>query len=154
MRTLNQLIEVFKDFADSHGQIRGSFGVGDLWEVGMSGKLNYPVLWINPTDSRVIKGVGGYSTTETTFRVFILDRVDEAETNENEVLSDTNLIGHDLIRHIDSDPVFLNGDYTFNNGDITFEFVTEKLKDKVSGVYMSLAFQYPFNLGCSTPYNS
>lgn len=152
MKTLNQLIKVFEDFADNHAQVH-SFGVGDLFEAGMSESLDYPVVWIQPTESRIIKGQTGYNRTDTLFRVFIVDRVKKDEGNENEVLSDCNLIGHDLVKYIDSYPTFLLNDYTLNNNDVVMEYVTEKLKDEVSGVYMQMSFTTPFNSGCSTPLN-
>jgi hypothetical protein len=154
MKTLNQLIKVFEDFSENHGQVH-SFGVGDIWEAGMSNSLQYPTVWVQPTESRAIKGASGYAITNTKFRVFILDRVKKDETNESEVLSDTTQIAHDLIKNIDSNPVFLTGEgYTFNEEDIIMEYVTEKLKDEVSGVYLQMTFTTPFNQGCSTPLNS
>lgn len=153
MKTLNQLIKVFSDFADNHAQLH-SFGVGDLFEAGMSESLDYPILWVQPQESRIIKGQTGYNRTDTLFRVFIVDRVKKDEGNENEVLSDCNLICHDLVKYIDSYPEFLLNDYTLNNFDVTMEYVTEKLKDEVSGIYTQMTFSTPFNSGCSTPLNS
>jgi hypothetical protein len=154
MKSLNQLIKSFSDFADAHGQIN-SFGVGDLWEVGMSTELQYPLLWIQPTETKIIKGEAEtFAISTTKFRVFILDRVKKDETNEMEVLSDTTQIGHDLVKNIDQNPIFLSGNYTLNEEDVLMEYVTEKLKDEVSGVYMQMTFSYPFNSGCSTPLNS
>lgn len=154
MKTLNQLYQVFQNFSTNHGQLNG-YGTGDLWEVGMTEQLQYPILWVNPTQSKMIKGASGYATTDTTFRVFILDRVKPDLTNADEVLSDMNQIGHDLVKDIDSNPLFLTGSsYTFNSSDITMEYVGEKLKDNVSGVYVELSFTTPFNAGCSTPLNS
>ena len=153
MKTINQLTKVFQDFADNHGMVN-SFGTGDLWEVGMSESLLYPVVWVQPTESRLIKGQSGYSTTNTRFNIFILDRVKKDETDEMEVLSDMSQIAHDLVKDIDGNPTFLNGNYTFNAEDIVLEFVTEKLKDEVSGVFLSMTFTTPFNLGCTTPLNS
>lgn len=153
MKTLNQLTKVFEDFAAAHGQVE-SFGTGDLWEVGMSESLQYPVVWVQPTESRVIKGQNGFALTNTTFRIFILDRTMKGKENEMEVLSDMTQVGHDLLKNIDQNPVFLTGDYTLNQNDVVMEYVSEKLKDDVTGVYMSLSFVTPFNMGCSTPLNS
>jgi len=153
MKTLNQLTKVFEDFATAHGQVN-SFGYGDLWEVGMSQSLQYPVVWVQPTESKVIKGQSGFALTNTTFRVFILDRTMKGMQNDMEVLSDMTLIGHDLLRDIDQNPVFLNGNYTLNQNEVVMEYVQEKLKDDVAGVYMSLSFVTPFAFGCSTPQNS
>jgi hypothetical protein len=153
MKTINQLIAVFEELANGPGQIN-SFGVGDLWEAGMSKSLVYPVLWVQPVEQRILKGASGYAQTNTRFNVFLLDRVAKDERNENDVLSDMSMIAHDIVRDIDSNPVFLNGNFTFNSNDVVLEFVTEKLKDEVSGVYMQLAFATPFNYGCSTPFNS
>lgn len=153
MKTLNQLLKVFEDFSGSHGQLN-SYGQGDLWEVGMSEEIQYPCLWVQPTQARVIKGQGGFALTNTTFRVFILDRVRKDKANEFEVLSDMNQIGHDLLKNIDQNPTFLNGNFTLNQNDVLMEYVSEKLKDDVSGVFMELSFVSPFNSGCSTPLNS
>lgn len=154
MKTLNQIIKVFNDFADAHPQIN-SFGTGDLWEVGMSEDIQYPVLWVQPTESRVIKGTSGtFTYTSNLIRVFILDRVKKGKENEIEVLSDMSQVAHDLVKNIDQNPTLSLGGILLNNNDVVMEYVGEKLKDDVSGIYTALTFISPFNSGCSTPLNS
>lgn len=124
--TLNQLIQKLNDFATAHQQVH-SFGFGDLWEIEASGAKNAVTMWANVVNGGV-DIIGKQSTID--FRVCIMDLVKKDESNENEVLSDTYLIGLDLVAYLNNNS---NWDsYTIAN-NITLTPFTERFDNDWSG---------------------
>ena len=124
--TLNQLIQKLNDFAIAHQQVH-SFGFGDLWEIEASGAKNAVNMWANVVNGAVDLN-GKQSSID--FRVCIMDLVKKDESNENEVLSDTYLIGLDLVAYLNNNS---NWDsYTIAN-NITMTPFTERFDNDWSG---------------------
>lgn len=124
--TLNQLIQKLNDFATAHQQVH-SFGFGDLWEIEASGAKNAVNMWANVVNGAV--DINGKQSS-IDFRVCIMDLVKKDESNENEVLSDTYLIGLDLVAYLNNNS---NWDsYTIEN-NITLTPFTERFDNDWSG---------------------
>lgn len=124
--TLNQLIKKLNDFATAHQQVH-SFGFGDLWEIEASGAKNAVTMWANVVNGAV--DINGKQSS-IDFRVCIMDLVKKDESNENEVLSDTYLIGLDLVAYLNNNS---NWDsYTIAN-NITMTPFTERFDNDWSG---------------------
>lgn len=124
--TLNQLIQKLNDFATAHQQVH-SFGFGDLWEIEASGAKNAVTMWANVVNGAV--DINGKQSS-IDFRVCIMDLVKKDESNENEVLSDTYLIGLDLVAYLNNNS---NWDsYTIAN-NITMTPFTERFDNDWSG---------------------
>lgn len=124
--TLNQLIQKLNDFATAHQQVH-SFGFGDLWEIEASGAKNAVTMWANVVNGSV--DINGKQSS-IDFRVCIMDLVKKDESNENEVLSDTYLIGLDLVAYLNNNS---NWDsYTIAN-NITMTPFTERFDNDWSG---------------------
>lgn len=124
--TLNQLIQKLNDFANAHQQVH-SFGFGDLWEIEASGAKNAVNMWANVVNGAV--DINGKQSS-IDFRVCIMDLVKKDESNENEVLSDTYLIGLDLVAYLNNNS---NWDsYTISN-NITLTPFTERFDNDWSG---------------------
>lgn len=127
--SLNNLITIFNDFADSHYQIQ-SFGFGEIWEANGTPKEtgNTPTLWVFPTSATVTDNTVVYS-----FDVRCWDLVQKGEANENDVLSDTQQILVDLVLYMKHD--------SFNFGlvgDSIMTPFTEQLADNVTGWQLSI----------------
>lgn len=143
--TLNNLIKLFEDIAEAHYQIK-YFGFGELWEVdGVTAKKmeNYPVLWVVPTGATQEE-----NTTVFTFDVLCFDNVENDESNENEVLSDTIQILQDVVRIIreNSDDYEID---SFNNIYLPF---TEKFNSRCTGWTASLGIRVDFDFtNCDIP---
>ena len=124
--TLNQLIQKLNDFATAHQQVH-SIGFGDLWEIEASGAKNAVTMWANVVNGAV--DINGKQSS-IDFRVCIMDLVKKDESNENEVLSDTYLIGLDLVAYLNNNS---NWDsYTIAN-NITMTPFTERFDNDWSG---------------------
>lgn len=122
--SLNQLIKIFSDFADSHLQIN-SFGFGEVYDANGNPKTtgNTPTLWVFPTQSTVTD-----NTVIFSFDVRCWDLVTKGESNDEDVLSDTHEILVDFVKHIKHSSF----EYVLS-GDPSMTPFTEQLADDVTG---------------------
>ena len=145
--SLNQLIKIFSDFADSHLQIN-SFGFGEVYEANGNPKVtgNTPTLWIFPTQATPLE-----NTTIYSFDVRCWDLVTKGEENENDVLSDCQQTLFDFIQFIKHNEIF---DINVS-GDPSMTPFTEQLADDVTGWECSIDIEVnSINSDCMIPMGS
>jgi len=145
--SLNQLIKIFSDFADSHLQIN-SFGFGEVYEANGNPKVtgNTPTLWIYPTQATPLE-----NTTIYSFDVRCWDLVTKGEENENDVLSDCQQTLFDFIQFIKHNAIF---DINVS-GDPSMTPFTEQLADDVTGWECSIDIEVnSINSDCMIPMGS
>jgi len=145
--SLNQLIKIFSDFADSHLQIN-SFGFGEVYEANGNPKVtgNTPTLWIFPTQATPLE-----NTTIYSFDVRCWDLVTKGEENENDVLSDCQQTLFDFIQFIKHNEIF---DINLS-GDPSMTPFTEQLADDVTGWECSIDIEVnSINSDCMIPMGS
>jgi hypothetical protein len=145
--SLNQLIKIFNDFADSHLQIN-SFGFGEVYEANGNPKVtgNTPTLWIYPTQATPLE-----NTTIYSFDVRCWDLVTKGEENENDVLSDCQQTLFDFIQFIKHNEIF---DINVS-GDPSMTPFTEQLADDVTGWECSIDIEVnSINSDCMIPMGS
>jgi hypothetical protein len=145
--SLNQLIKIFSDFADSHLQIN-SFGFGEVYEANGNPKVtgNTPTLWIYPTQATPLE-----NTTIYSFDVRCWDLVTKGEENENDVLSDCQQTLFDFIQFIKHNEIF---DINVS-GDPSMTPFTEQLADDVTGWECSIDIEVnSINSDCMIPMGS
>lgn len=114
MKTLNQLIQYFHDFAvgpngtSGHLQLN-DFGFGNLFEINGEIKpgITYNLLWVIPVDSETTE-----QTKRRRFLFMCLGLVKEDLSNRDEVWSDTEQILDDLFKKIlvEEEDIDLGGD--------------------------------------------
>lgn len=142
--SLNQLIKIFSDFADSHLQIN-SFGFGEVYEANGNPKVtgNTPTLWIFPTQATPLE-----NTTIYSFDVRCWDLVTKGKENENDVLSDCQQTLFDFIQFIKHNDIF---DINVS-GDPSLTPFTEQLADDVTGWECSIDIEVnSINSDCMIP---
>jgi hypothetical protein len=142
--SLNQLIKIFSDFADSHLQIN-SFGFGEVFEANGNPKVtgNTPTLWVFPTQATPLE-----NTTIYSFDVRCWDLVTKGEENENDVLSDCQQTLFDFIQFIKHNEIF---DINVS-GDPSLTPFTEQLADDVTGWECSIDIEVnSINSDCMIP---
>ena len=94
MKTINQLLKVLNDFADSHLQI-GSFGSGDISEIEANGAKDGSIMWVS------LAGSSHNDTRRTvSFNVLFMDLTYPDMSNQWEVWSDEELKAYDLITYL------------------------------------------------------
>lgn len=152
MPTLNQTIEIFEQFFFKHkafgkNQSRNNFFFGDNWEVGASGGLQYPLGWVSKLPTTYDKS----GMIVHKFQVDISDKVNNDESNETNVLSDTEQYCFHLIDYIEK--VADLNDFIINIGSVSeITDYTEKRDDKVSGNYFTIEIRsHNLNNSCVLP---
>lgn len=147
IQTLNQHIKLFSDFATNHKQIN-SFGFGDPWEWYNNLKqdnenLVYPAMFVTPGATSVTNGL---HTREYT--IFFCDLVRHAEQNENDALSDTELIALDFLAFM------VKGDIgaQVSSRDASLQPFTERGIDYLAGYEITITLRQQFEYeDCSIP---
>lgn len=141
--THNQIVKLFQDLATNHYQING-FGFGDPWEYLASNTPSTPCLWgiLNNTTRNKRE-------VTLTYSLLIFDLVKADESNENEVLSDTQQIALDILAMLGS-PTYSSQFYLGESS--TMEDFTERFDSKVSGWKLDVSLRIPFdNDVCQVP---
>lgn len=147
IQTLNQHIKLFSDFATNHKQVN-SFGFGDAWEwyeklKGDGEKLVYPSMFVAPGNSVLQEGL---HYREYTF--FFCDLLRHAEQNENDALSDMELVALDFITFL------VKGSVGAQSGakNATLTPFTERGTDYVVGYEVTIQLRQQFEYeDCAIP---
>ena len=138
-KTYNNVIDTLKNLGENHLQI-STTTVGDIYDIDLEKNTLYPLMHLNPVN---------VTTTRTeliyNFQVFIMDLVEEDESNEQDVLSDTLQICTDIIATFKSgESLYLSntshGEESryFVDDDFTLDPFTERFDNSVSGFVFNL----------------
>lgn len=147
MKTLNQIVSILNDFANAHQQVN-SFGSGQLEDFATSGVTEYPTMWVDFEPSQVDAQI-----FSNIFRIYLADRQDKGQFNQNHCLSDMQLVALDLIAYLKDPIVFYNIRLQDN---ITLNpFFEGKFDDEIVGVYFDITFNTAFlEDRCHIPFTS
>ena len=124
MFSLNQFVSLLNSLASAHEQIR-TFGEGDVWEIGASEAVQYPLMWAVPQPSSTAQKL-----LNMKFSLIFADILDPDKSNEQDVLSDTMQIALDILAQLN------NPDYADNfilDPSANLTPFTEKFDDDVAG---------------------
>lgn len=145
--TYNNIFDDIKTIAINHGQLKGSFGFGEVADIGVSGDTKYPMMFVTPKACVVKKGEVGY-----TFDIRILDRLKTGyiAKEEVEILSDTMQIALDILSQLKRGS---NNTYPFDiKFDQTLTPFVEYLDDILAGWLFSVTLFVPFTADeCAVP---
>jgi len=150
--TLNQVIDIFSDFASRHLQIN-SFYCGTVDKIGDSDEFIYPLLAAIPGEviisSNQITDLQRMS--EFRFTILACDLEKSDDTNEVEIRSDMIQILSDFIAECDGHDFFYDNNLEIT-GDLVMTPFTERFSDIVTGYALNFNIRAPFKfLVCSAP---
>lgn len=139
--SLKTIIDTFKDFTEKHYQTY-SFGFGSLNDINPL-DTQYPLVWMSLSPSEMNK-------TVTTFKInlFILNQTNKDEANLEQIMSDMQRIGRDLVlyyRNSDIDDLFELSDY------VRFTPVLKDFDPVLSGWVFDLSIEVIDNNACNLP---
>jgi hypothetical protein len=139
--TINEIKNLINSLADEHLEIN-DFGWGDIWEIGESKSITYPLMYCTPQNSSISGKVFNFNIS-----IIFADLVYGDEKNEDDVINDQMMICQDIIAQLRSD------EYDFNlSQNVQIQFFTERLSDLVAGVRADLSFALPYtNDRCAFP---
>lgn len=155
MLTLNQTIEILKNFSLKHKQLgRGTsnshFYFGDKWEVNANDDLHYPLMWVSLLPTQPDKS--GLVTRK--FQIDISDKVNKDESNETHVLSDTESICFDLLNYLEKIADASEISMLFGNTSELTDY-TEDRDDMVSGWFFTVEIKsHQQGSSCNLPITS
>ena len=149
MITLNQDIELFKNFALKHKGIN-SFYFGDESEADTNVEIVYPFMNVILQGSSITEGV-----VSRKYMIVISDLVNKDISNVNQVLSDTERLCYDVpnyLRQVSNSKLL--GPFKFD-ANISLTDFTERNDDDVSGHFFDLTISSAIgNDSCNLPINS
>ena len=141
--TIKEVKSLLNNLAIDHKQIN-DFGWGDVWELGESKSITYPLMYCTIQSSNV-----SGKTFNLSLSILFADLVFEDEKNEDDVISDQMLVCQDIIAQLRSDTF----DFTLGN-TVNINFFTERLSDLVAGVQASITLALPYVADrCAVPSN-
>ena len=152
-KTYNNVIDTLKQWGTNHYQIQ-KVSSGDIHEFDLEKNNLFPLMHIN-----FVSVDAETSRMTYNFQVFICDLVNEDESNEQEVLSDTLSICTDLIATFKSgESLYLSstshGEEAryFVEEDFFLEPFTERFDNAVSGFVfdLSIIIEQPYDT-CNIP---
>jgi hypothetical protein len=155
MQTYNQIIQLNREFATAHYQIK-TFGNGAAYNIVLHDKeswFEYPLMWVEDLPATL-----NNNEFQFNFRVYFIAQVaqlkdkatDLDSTNENEVKSDMIQCAQDLLS-------FWAQDITYPELDLiktgnSFTTITDKFSDMVTGCYIDLKLKQGFRYNkCAIP---
>ena len=131
--TIKEVKKLLNNLAIDHKQIN-DFGWGDVWEIGESKSITYPLMYCTIQNSNV-----SGKTFNLSLSIIFADLVFEDEKNEDDVISDQMLICQDIIAQLRSDTF----DFTLSQS-VNVNFFTERLSDLVAGVQATISLALPY----------
>lgn len=131
--TIKEVKSLLNNLANDHKQIN-DFGWGDVWEIGESKSITYPLMYCTIQNSNV-----SGKTFNLTLSIIFADLVFEDEKNEDDVISDQMLICQDIIAQLRSDTF----DFTLGQS-VSINFFNERLSDLVAGVQAEMTLALPY----------
>lgn len=144
--TYNQIITLFRSISNA-SKIIHEFGTGELWEIDgfIKPGIEYPLLWVVPVGTIVNE-----QTVNRTFTFLCMDVVSTDKSNEQDVLSDTELALQDFVKVLrnESDEYTLIG----NPNIIPFK---EEFADWCAGWRVDFVIETNFNsTTCDATFNT
>jgi hypothetical protein len=143
INTLITIRDAIQAFVDGHGQLQAvGFGSDDKRAPYLTDQELFPVLYVAPVDVEV-----GRAHNTHRLRVYVYERLNDADQDEWENANDTSLILRDI-------RVWWN-DYGVDDilieTDPTGTFKTDSELDNLVGYYAEILFQIPSHGRCDVP---
>lgn len=144
MLTLNQIVKKLEIFANDHKQLSGNFLFGQFYDYVANKSEQYPAMIVYLQPNQLSENTDTY-----TFQVTICDRLKKDDTNEIEVLSDTNLIAKDLITYFKNSPTERD---VIINTSVTLNDFSDREDSETAGYFFDITFRQNFDYNyCDIP---
>ena len=138
-KTYNNVVDTLVCLGNQHLQINTTT-TGDLWDIDLDKNTLFPLLHINPVSVGISQGQRQFN-----YQLFVMDLVNEDNSNEQEVLSDMLEIQNDIIALLKRGEILYHYDAAageepryFIVNDFTCEPFTERFDNAVAGWVMDL----------------
>ena len=129
--TFNQVVEILKDIAQRHYQIN-TFFLGKDWELENNQDIQYPLLQVYPEAASMPQTNGEYKTINIRLNCKVVDYVNQDQSNQKDVHSDTLQIAQDIINELNQHPYYIRSNASII-GDINLANLEEFEDDYTAG---------------------
>jgi hypothetical protein len=150
--SLNQIITIFRDIA-TRSKMINDFGFGNTYDLNAKKNIQYPLLWIEPSQN-VTKDGGqniGFREFYYGLNVYVIDRIDKGDSNYQELLSDTQYILNTIIAEIDQHIFYIDNNMSLT-GDIYTNPIVYSYDDNLNGYQAQLKIKVPLRYSpCNNP---
>ena len=153
--SLKEIIEDFRTFV-AQDAFLNSFGYGEVYDIGTSKSITYPLLWTTNTQASQIDVTNKNITPRLRFTFLFLDRYNIQEDLSNENGHNTTNVEDILSQQYFNAFRFLNYiaiQKKYNIVNTQIDVVTDETKDKLYGARLDVEFRMPLNLECFGPVN-
>lgn len=144
MSTFKKVIDLFEKMAINHKQIN-DFGWGDMSVITTKDR-KFPLLYILPIQSAV-----GYNSFVYSFEIYIMDLEKPDKENLKDILSDTFLIGNDIIMEFQEN--LYEEDFENEQENITATPFQSTFDDNVAGWVYDIDIVTE-RIKCNRPYDA
>lgn len=149
--TFNQVIDLLQDIAQ-RSYLINTFFLGRDWELENDNDIVYPVLQVYPEFARMPQTNGDFKTLNVRLICKVVDLVNQNESNEKDVHSDTLRISQDIVNEINQHPYYQRSNANII-GDIDFTNLEEYEDDFAAGWEFTLNLQLINNNSyCGLPF--
>ena len=148
-KTYNNVIDTLACISQAHGFVH-TVSTGDIENIDTSGIVKYPLVHIVPTSVSADTGALTFN-----FNILAMDLVQNDESNEQEVLSDTLIILTDILAEFKNGKKLVDnlGDYMQEDNEFSLEPFTERFDNVVSGWNCTYSITLPHNYGACNSFN-
>lgn len=149
-KSLQTYKSIFNQLATNHKLIN-DYGWGPAYNIGTERPMNFPYLWIEPVNTRIERGEGGYLTEFSSFNFHVFDKINKGDDNFHDASNDTHYILETLLTEIDQLQFFIESEMSIS-GDVNIEPSYETGDENVNGYVMNLTFLQPLRYTpCNNP---
>ncbi len=143
-RTFKQIIDDLELFATNHKQIN-SFGFGNADNITNKDQV-YPMMWVQSIPSTTGNMV------DLTFEIYLIDLLKQDKVNLVDVLSDTLLMGNDVVaKYFDDEDEY---DFTLNEDGVVITPFEAEFDDFTAGWIFEVNIEIQNDLNdCEIPEN-
>ena len=142
MNTFKDIIEALESFATAHKQVN-DFGFGNIDKINTN-KMQFPALFITPQPSETT-----HSITQLVLDMYVLDLLEQSESNLLQTISDTMLIGNDTIANFFVDKEEILG-FEIDSENVRITPFIGKFDHLTSGWIYTITLTMLNNNNCST----
>lgn len=149
--TYNKVIAILRDIAERHYQIN-TFFLGRNWELENNQDITYPLFQVYPEVVRMPQTNGEYKTVNIRLNCKVVDYVNQDQSNQKDVNSDTLQVAQDIINELNQHPYYIRSNASII-GDIDLINLEEYEDDYTAGWEFSIQLRLiNNNTYCGLPF--
>ena len=151
--SLNKIIKVIEEICNAHA-FAPSFGYGPTSDINADNQTIFPLVWVEPTESRVINSDQGAKVAQLSLNLYALDRIDKGDSNFLDIHSDMMYLLQTIVGFIRESSFTRDQYITIDRQDQVFTPVTRETDENCNGFMLRLVLRMPdVYTPCNSPFS-